>query len=316
MTDLLDVADIERAAARIAGRVHRTPVMSATTLGELTSVRLWLKAELFQKTGSFKVRGVLNRLATLDPDVLRGGLVSMSAGNHAAALAMAAASYGTHATIVMPAGAVPAKVAATEAYGGEVVLTDRPLMEVTDELRYGRGLTFVHPFDDVAIMAGHGTVGLELAEDVPDLDAVIVPVGGGGLISGVATAVRARHPRARIIGVEPELADVMTRSLALGRAAHLDRMRTTIADGLNPPFAGEHAFRHVRAFVDSVVTVGEDDLRRATALQMERAKLYAEPSGAAPLAALLSGAAKVEPGSTVVCVVSGGNVNPAVLRGL
>jgi threonine dehydratase len=313
---LVGLAEVRAARQTVAAHVHRTPTLSASTLGAMVGVRLALKAELFQKSGSFKVRGVLNALAALPPEQLRCGLVTLSAGNHAAALAMAAGAVGVPATVVMPATAAPSKVRATQAYGGEVVLTDRPLMEVVGELRDARGLVLVHPFDDPAIIAGAGTVGLEIVEDTPDVDTVVVPVGGGGLVSGIAAAVRALRPQARIVGVEPENADVMGRSLRAGRPVHLDGPISTVADGLAAPFAGRHTYRHVAALVDDVVAVGEDDLRRATLLLMERAKLYAEPAAAAPLAALLARRAGVRPGEQVVCVVSGGNVNADVLRAM
>lgn len=313
---LVGLPDIEAARRTVAALVHRTPTVSASTLGAMVGVRLALKAELFQKTGSFKVRGVLNVLSALPREQTRRGLVTLSAGNHAAALAMAASAVGVPATVVMPATAAPSKIQATAAYGGEVVLTDRPLMEVVNELRESRGLVLVHPFDDPAIIAGAGTVGLEIVEDTPDLDVVVVPVGGGGLLSGVAAAVKALRPQARVIGVEPEHADVMGRSLRAGRPVHLDGPISTVADGLAAPFAGQHTYRHVTALVDDVVSVSEDDLRRATVLLMERAKLYAEPAAAAPLAALLAKAARVRPGESVVCVVSGGNVNRDVLRAM
>lgn len=313
---LVDLSEIKAAAGRIAGQVHRTPTLSSRTLGELTGLRLAFKAELFQKTGSFKARGVLNALATLPHEQRSRGLVTLSAGNHAAALAMAAAAHGVTATVVMPVTAAAAKVEATTAYGGDVVLTERPLMTVVEELRAEHGLTLVHPFDDPWIIAGAGTVGLEIVQDVPDVDVVVVPVGGGGLVSGVAAAVKALRPGARVVGVEPAGAAVMCRSLDAGRPVQMDSPMSTIADGLTAPFAGEHTYRHVAALVDDVVTVGEEDLARAVVLQMERTKLYAEPAGAVPLAALLAGAVDVAPGASVVCVVSGGNVNRDVLRTL
>jgi threonine dehydratase len=311
----LSLEVIELAQQRIEHRVHRTPTFSATTLGGMAGVSLWLKAELFQKTGSFKPRGVFNKLLSMEPDALARGLVSLSAGNHAAALAYGATAVGTTATIVMPASAVPSKIAATRAYGGEVVLTEGDLLATCLEIQRDRNLTLVHPFDDLAIMAGQGTVGLELMEEEPDLDVVIVPVGGGGLISGVAAAVKSLKPSVTVIGVEPEGADAMSRSLEAGEPVHLDRV-STIADGLAPPFAGEHTLRHVQWFVDQVVRVTDEEIVHAMRLLIERAKLAAEPSGAAGLAALLSGRAGVPEGSRVACVVSGGNVSRDRLKEL
>lgn len=310
---MLSAADIATARERIAARVHRTPTMSASTIGEMLGLRLYLKAELFQKTGSFKVRGVFNKLLTLPSEDSRRGLVSLSAGNHAAALAYGATAVGARATIVMPRTAVRSKIEATRAYGGEVVLTDGSLVDALHDLMASRRLTLIHPFDDLAIMAGQGTVGLEVLEDVPDLDAVIVPVGGGGLISGIATAVKSARPKVRVIGVEPTGADGVSRGLAAGRPVTLDRT-TTIADGLAAPFAGEHTLRHIRQLVDDIVLVDDEDIVAALGLIMQRCKLAAEPSGAAALAALLSEALSLPRASVVACVVSGGNVDLDTLK--
>jgi threonine dehydratase len=241
-------------------------------------------------------------------------LVSLSAGNHAAALAWGATGVGTRATIVMPLTAVPAKVEATRAYGGEVILTDGNLMDTCLAVQRERDLTLVHPFDDPLVMAGQGTIGLEILEDVPDADLIVVPVGGGGLLSGIAAAVKARHPATRVVGAEPTGADIVYRSLKAGKPLRLEGKPTTVADGLAAPFAGEHTQAQIRRDVDEMVLVDDDAILRALKLIMERAKLVPEPAGAAAVAALLSGAVKVKPGSTAVCVVSGGNVDPALLK--
>ncbi len=311
---MLELPDILAARERIAGRVHRTPTLSARSLGEPVGVRLHLKAELLQKTGSFKVRGVLNKLLGMDPAERARGLVSLSAGNHAAALAWGASAVGTRAAIVMPATAVQSKIDATRSYGGEVVLTDGNLLDTCLALQKERGLTLVHPFDDPLVMAGQGTIGLEILDDVPDVDLVVVPVGGGGLLSGIATAVKARRPEARVVGAEPTGADIVYRSLKAGKPLRLEGKPTTVADGLAAPFAGEHTQAQIQREVDDVVLVQDDAILRALRLIMERAKLVPEPAGAAAFAALLCGAVRPKPGSTVVCVVSGGNVDPALLR--
>jgi threonine dehydratase len=312
---LLELADIELARARTGSRVHATPMMSSTTVGDELGVRLRLKAELFQKTGSFKPRGVFNKLLAMDAADLARGLVSLSAGNHAAALAYGATAMGAMATIVMPASAMPSKVEATRRYGGEVVQTDGSLLDTCLALQQERNLTLVHPFDDLAVMAGQGTVGLELFEQVPQADLVVVPVGGGGLISGIAAAIKLQSPSVRVVGVEPEGADAMSRSLEQGAPAHLDKV-DTIADGLAPPFAGEHTLRHVQRFVDEIVRVTDREIADAVRVLIQQCKLGAEPSGAASLAALLSGKIRPAAGSTVVCVISGGNIEPDVLKRL
>jgi threonine dehydratase len=308
----VELNDIVAARKRIQTSVKRTPSVSATRIGELFGVDLYVKAELLQKTGSFKVRGVFNALLTLDSAARDRGVVSMSAGNHAAALAYGAREIGTAATIVMPTGASLAKVDATQSYGGEVIQTERPLVEVMTEVRSERGLTLIHPFDDPAIIAGAGTVGLELIEDTPDLDAVIVPVGGGGLISGVATAVKGRSPSTRVIGVEPETANACSRGLAAGHPVPLHHPRT-VADGLAAPFVGEHNLRHIQRRVDEMVVVSDKQIERALCLIYERTKFAVEPAGAAGIAALLSGALNLPERARVIVVLSGGNVDRVVL---
>ena len=311
---MIELADVLAARDRIAGRVHRTPLLSARSLGEPAGVRLHLKAELLQKTGSFKVRGVLNKLLGMDPAERSRGLVSLSAGNHAAALAWGATAVGTRAAIVMPATAVPSKIDATRAYGGEVVLTEGNLLDACLSLQRDRGLTLVHPFDDPAVIAGAGTTGLEILEDLPDVELVLVPVGGGGLVSGIAAAIKGRRPEARVVGVEPTGADVVYRSLQAGKPLRLEGKPQTVADGLAAPFAGEHTQAQIGRDVDEIVLVEDDTILRALRLIMERAKLVPEPAGAAGVAALLAGAVKVESGALVACVVSGGNVDPGLLR--
>jgi threonine dehydratase len=310
---LVSLADVRAAAERIAAQVHRTPTLSSTSLTQMLGCRLAFKAELFQRTGSFKARGVLNRLRTVPAEALARGLITLSAGNHGAALAWAARVNRTRATIVMPATAVPSKIEAVRAYGGEPVLTSGNLLEECRRLERERGLTLVHPFDDPMVIAGQGTVGLELMEQVPDADLVIVPVGGGGLIAGIAAAVKRLRPATRVVGVEPSAADVMSRSLALGRPTHLEGQQT-IADGLAAPFAGDLTFAHVRALVDSVVRVEEEHIVAALRLILQRLKLAAEPAGAAALAAITAGAVALERDMSVVCVLSGGNVDPNVLK--
>jgi len=313
--DLIQLGDIHAAWERIHRQVHRTPTLPSRQLGRRFGVKLFFKAELFQKTGSFKVRGVLNKLHGLSPQKRGRGFVSMSAGNHAAALAWASSLIGAPSAIVMPEGAARSKLDATRGYGGEVVLTRGDLMEVCNAVRDERGMTMVHPFDDPAIMAGHGTMGLEIVEDLPDVDLLIVPVGGGGLISGTAAAVKALAPNVRIVGVEPVGAEAMTRGLAAGRPVQVERP-PTIADGLAAPFAGEHTLRHVQELVDDVVLVSDTSIAEALRLIMTRTKLAAEPSGAAALAALLEGKVDLTRARRVVCVISGGNVDLDVLKGL
>lgn len=301
---------IQRAQAGLAGRVHRTPLLTSRTLGQLTGTRLYLKAECLQKTGSFKVRGVINRIAEFTAEERARGIIGISAGNHAQAMAWAAAQEGVRCTVVMPGSASLAKVAASRAYGADVILhgTVFEAFAKMEELRVARDLVLVHPFADAAVIAGQGTVGLEIVSDLPEVDAVLVPVGGGGLISGIAAAVNALRPEARVIGVEPQGAAAVSAALAAGHVVTLPSV-STIADGLAAPMTSDLALAHVRALVDSVVKVTDAEIVEALRMLLQRAKLLAEPAGAAGLAALLSGTVRMPPDARVAVVVSGGNID-------
>jgi threonine dehydratase len=312
---MLDLTAIREARARVASRVHLTPTLSATRLGARAGVRLFLKCENLQKTGSFKVRGALNKLASLSDAERARGVVTVSAGNHAQAMAWAAQSAGVHAVVVMPRTASPAKVEASRGYGAEVVLHGANGTESFPhalELARDRGLTFVHPFDDERICAGAGTTGLELLEQAADLDAVIVPIGGGGLISGVATAIKESNPRIRVYGVEPTGAASTRLSLDSGRAMRITSMNT-IADGLAAPMTGELNYEIVKRYVDDVIVIDDDAIAEGLRQLLFSAKLLAEPAGAAGVGALLAGAVPVREGERVAAVVSGGNVDSAKL---
>jgi threonine dehydratase len=313
---VLTAADVREARERIGHLVHRTPMLHSTSLGEmLGGIDLHLKAELFQRTGSFKPRGVANKLLSLSDEEKARGFVTISRGNHAQALAYAATAIGTHSTVVMAADAVPSKVNATRGYGGEVVLTEGDIWELCQRLMEERQLTLVHPFDDEAVMAGQGTVGLEIADDLPHAQTVIVPIGGGGLISGIAVAVKEAIRDIRVIGVEAAASDAMQQALAAGASVQIGN-RKTVADGINAPYAGERCLEVVQHHVDEVVTVEEDEIVAGLRLLLERAKLAAEPAAATPIAALLAGRIATRPGERVVCVVSGGNLDLQTLKGV
>lgn len=291
--------DVLAAREAIAGRLHRTPVFSSETLG----AGVYLKAELFQKTGSFKPRGVLTNLAALSEEQKRRGVIAISAGNHAQAVAWGAAREGVDALLVMWRGASEAKLAATRGYGAAVDLEAADPTEAfarLDVLLAETGRTLVHPFDSPLTIAGQGTVGLEILEDVPEADTIVVPVGGGGLIAGIAAAAAGS---ARVIGVEPELSTAMHSALAAGKPVPVTP--ASIADGLSAPFAGTNTLAIVREHVEEIVLVSEEQIEDAFRLLYERAKLAVEPAGAAAVAALRAG--KIQ-GERVVCVVSGGNV--------
>ncbi|MFF4190858.1 threonine/serine dehydratase [Nonomuraea sp. NPDC001831] len=296
--DLVTIDDIRAAAGRIDGIAVRTPLLR---MGEA-----WLKPESLQPVGSFKIRGAYNALAELRP----AGVVTHSSGNHGQALAFAAARFGVPCVVVVPEGTPAVKAAAIEGWGAELVVVPPDQREVTAERLAGeRGLTLVPPYDHRAIIAGQGTIGLEIVEDLPDVEAVLVPVSGGGLAAGVAAAVKALRPDVRVYGVEPELAADAAESLAAGRVVAWETARTfrTIADGLRVHQVSELTFAHLREHLEGIVTVSEDELRAAMRHIARTARLVAEPSGAATTAALLSG--RVPAGRTVA-VLSGGNVDP------
>jgi threonine dehydratase len=306
---MIAIDDVERARETVSGRLRHTPLLSSRTLGERLGCAAFLKAELLQRTGSFKPRGALNKLASLTREERARGVVGISAGNHAQALAYAAALEDLDALVVMWRGASAAKIAATRGYGAEVDLTagnPAEAFERLEEVLRDTGRTLVHPFDDPAVMAGQGTVGLEIMDDVPEADVVVVPIGGGGLISGVSTAVKGRRPDARVIGVEPQGSAAMRLALDAGEPVPLAPV--SVADGLNAPFAGTNALAVVRERVDEVVLVTEEEIEAGFRFLYERAKLACEPAGAAATCALLAGKVSLEQGETVVAVVSGGNV--------
>ena len=307
----LGLDDVRRARETIGGRLHRTPLLSSRTLSDRTGATVLLKAELLQRTGSFKPRGVLNKLASLSPEEKARGVISISAGNHAQALAYAAAIEGIDALVVMWETASPMKVEAAREYGASIDTSapDIPAaFERLDRLIEETGRTLVHPYDDPVVMAGQGTVGLEIVEDAPGVDTVIVPVGGGGLVSGIAASVKGARPEARVVAVEPELSAALHESLKAGRPVTVEPR--SIADGLNGPYAGPRCVEACTVLGVESVLVTEDDLLEAFRFMYARTKLACEVAGAAPAAALLAGKVDVEPGQTVAAVVSGGNVAP------
>ncbi|MGE5345606.1 MAG: pyridoxal-phosphate dependent enzyme [Acidithiobacillales bacterium] len=304
--------DVRAAHERIAPYVHRTPVMTSRTLDERTGARLYLKCETFQKVGAFKARGAFSRLLLLSSEERRRGVVAFSSGNHAQAVALAARTLGVPAAIVMPNDAPALKLAATRGYGAEVLLYDRQEESreaIAKRLVEERGALLVPPFDDDAVIAGQGTLARELLEDAPDLDAIVVPCGGAGLLSGVAVAAKGAHPAIRVYGVEPEAGDDVRRSVAKGVPVSIP-VPKTIADSLQTTHPSERTLRIVMALVEEIVTVSDDQLRLAMAVAAARLKLVVEPGGAAALAAVLAGRVPRLEGRCVGIVLSGGNVDP------
>jgi threonine dehydratase len=305
----IGIDDVRAAAERLRGVAHRTPVLTSRTLDARCGGRVFLKAENFQRVGAFKFRGAYNAVSALRP---ARGVATASSGNHAQAVALSAALHGVQAVILMPQDAPPSKRAATEGYGAEVLEFDRyrdDRDQMAIDLARDRGLTLIHPYEEPFVMAGQGTAGLELLEDTDDLDVVLVPLGGGGLLSGVATAVKALHPRARVVGVEPEASPDTQRSLRSGRRERVE-IGPSICDGQLLPEPGERTFAVVSALVDDIVTVSDAETVETMRFLFERMKVVVEPSGASALAALMAGRVGLDGGLAGV-VLSGGNVDAA-----
>ena len=314
---LVGLTEIEAAARRLAGVSVSTPLLPADALSDATGAQVRLKCENLQRAGSFKIRGAHNFVSQLSADQVSSGLITYSSGNHAQAVALAGKLRGVQVVVVMPTTAPKVKRDGVERLGAEIEYegtTSVERMARAEEIAEQRGLVIVPPFDHRHIIAGQGTVGLEIAREWPDVDLVLAPIGGGGLASGIAAAVKRLLPSAQIIGVEPKGAASMRKALDEGHPAILDDI-DTIADGLAPVIAGELTYEHARELMEDVVTVDDDAIREATSWLVSRGKLVVEYSGAATTAALLSKAVDVE-GRAVAVVVSGGNLEPSLLAGL
>jgi threonine dehydratase len=311
--------DFERARENVAPHVHHTPILTSRLLNETTGFDVSLKAELFQRTGSYKVRGPLNKIAKLSEAERQRGVICSSAGNHSQGVALAARQYGIPAVVVMAENATQSKIDATKAYGAEVVLHGTIWDEANEKalsLLQERGLTYIHPFDDPDLIAGQGTLGLEIYEDVPEAEVVVIPIGGGGLISGNSMSLKNLNPDIRIVGVESSGAPAMKRSVEAGHVVTLDEVDCTI-DGLKVKRVGDHTFSVVQRYVDEIVTLPDEAIYNAVIWLMSRVKVVAEGAAAATVGVLLEGLlGQVAPGTKVVCVLSGGNLDVQKLRGV
>ena len=322
MVDSLIITSDRIAAAReaIAGKVHRTPMLSSATAARVVEAatgagvadgRVYLKAEHLQKTGSYKPRGMVAKVATLTADERRRGIITISAGNAAQAYAYAGRTAGVSVTVVMPVAANPSKAAACRGYGAEVILVGNTFDEswaAMESIAAERELVFCHPFDDPDVIAGHASAGHEILEDLPEVDVVVTGVGGGGLISGVSAAIGEARPRTRIFGIEPEGSDALRRGLAAGEPVRIQPK--SVADGLNGPFAGRWNIAQAQRYVEDVILVDDATILAGLRFALERTKQVLEPAGAAALAALLTGRIPVRNGDRICVLLSGGNVDP------
>jgi len=320
---MLTLEDVLGARDRVAETARQTPLEYSHTFSAMTDADVHLKLEVFQRTGSFKIRGATNRIATLRPEDRAAGVITASAGNHAQGVALAASRIGVDATIVMPEHAPVPKIQATEGYGGNVVLHGRDYeaaAERAHEIERAEGRTYVHAFDDEAVMAGQGTIGLEIYEELPDVDTVVLPIGGGGLIAGVATALKGRDGNVRVVGVQAEGAASVPASFEAGEIIERESVET-IADGIATRKVGERPFAVIGERVDEVVTVSDDEIAIALTTLLERAKTLAEGAGAVPLAALLEGRFEYAEDEVIVPALCGGNIDmnalsTVIMRGL
>ena len=311
---MITLDDIRQAQQKLRGVAARTPLVAFEEDGR----RLWFKPESFQPIGSFKLRGAYNKIASLSAEERQRGVITYSSGNHAQGVAYSARALSTKAVVVMPRSAPGIKIEATRALGAQIVPvgpTSAERQTKAEELASKHGYVIVPPFNDEKIIAGQGTIGLEIVEDLPDVKLVLVPVGGGGLVSGVATAVKELHPQAKVIGVEPELAADAQASLRAGKIVAWpgEKVGRTLADGLRTQHIGEINFEHIRHYVDDIVTVSEDEIREAMRRLALGAHLVAEPSGAVTSAAFFFHSDELPPAEKTVAIISGGSVEPQLL---
>ncbi len=313
----ITLEEIKQAREVIKNEIYRTPLLPSKSLTNARNNQVFLKPENMQKTGSFKVRGAYNKLAHLTEEEKRKGVIASSAGNHAQGVALAASANGVKATIVMPVDAPTSKIIATEGYGAEVVLFGDTFDEAGDKMReiqQETGATLMHAFNDAHVVAGQGTIGLEILEELEDVDAIVVPIGGGGLIGGIAIAAKALKPDIKIIGVESENADSMKQSLSSGRVMR-SPAKKTIADGIAVNQPGQITYDIVKEYVDDIVTVTEDEIKRAIFQLVEKEKLVVEGGGAVTTAALIADKINLE-NSTIVALVSGGNIDMNLVKNI
>jgi threonine dehydratase len=311
------IDDFNNTLSDINKYIHKTPIVSSSSLNKIYNSNIFFKLELFQKTGSFKTRGAINKLLKLSDLERNKGVITISAGNHAQAISWACSQFNIKSKIVMPFDASPSKVEATKSYGGEVILTKNSMMDECNDIKEREGLTFVHPFDDIDIILGQGTVGLEIIEKLNNIDYAFISIGGGGLISGIACVLKSINPKIKIIGVEPINSNVMTKSISSNKPETFDtNINKTIADGLAAPFAGNLTFEFVKKYVDEIINVSENEMIESMRVIIERLKVIPEAAASACFVPILKNKLSIKKNTNSIIVLCGGNIDLDKLKKL
>ena len=311
------IDDFNNTLSDINNYIHKTPIVSSSSLNKIYNSNIFFKLELFQKTGSFKTRGAINKLLKLSDLERDKGVITISAGNHAQAISWACSQFNIKSKIVMPFDASPSKVEATKSYGGEVILTKNNMMDECNDIKEREGLTFVHPFDDIDIILGQGTIGVEIIEKLNNIDYAFISIGGGGLISGIACVLKSINPKIKIIGVEPINSNVMTKSISSNKPKTFDtNINKTLADGLAAPFAGNLTFEFVKKYVDEIINVTENEMIESMRVIIERLKVIPEAAASACFVPILKNKLNIKKNANSIIVLCGGNIDLDKLKKL
>lgn len=311
------IDDFNNTLSDINKYIHKTPIVSSSSLNKIYNTNIFFKLELFQKTGSFKTRGAINKLLKLSDLERDKGVITISAGNHAQAISWACSQFNIKSKIVMPFDASPSKVEATKSYGGEVILTKNNMMDECNDIKEREGLTFIHPFDDIDIILGQGTIGVEIIEKLNNIDYAFISIGGGGLISGIACVLKSINPKIKIIGVEPINSNVMTKSISSNKPETFDtNINKTLADGLAAPFAGNLTFEFVKKYVDEIINVSENEMIESMRVIIERLKVIPEAAASACFVPILKNKLSIKKNTNSIIVLCGGNIDLDKLKKL
>ena len=311
------IDDFNNTLSDINKYIHKTPIVSSSSLNKIYNTNIFFKLELFQKTGSFKTRGAINKLLKLSDLERDKGVITISAGNHAQAISWACSQFNIKSKIVMPFDASPSKVEATKSYGGEVILTKNNMMDECNDIKEREGLTFVHPFDDIDIILGQGTIGVEIIEKLNNIDYAFISIGGGGLISGIACVLKSINPKIKIIGIEPINSNVMTKSISSNKPETFDtNINKTLADGLAAPFAGNLTFEFVKKYVDDIINVSENEMIESMRVIIERLKVIPEAAASACFVPILKNKLSIKKNTNSIIVLCGGNIDLDKLKKL